>query len=80
MGARERMIVATAAVVLALVGTVVGLTLGLRIQPPPNGGSPVAESRSKRDTSEQQAFDSQYRTYQSSAVTTDTTICSQIGA
>jgi hypothetical protein len=73
------MIASTVLVVLALVGTVVGLTLGLRIQPPPNGGSPTSRKLFARETVEQQAFDSEYRTYESAAVTTDTNICSQIG-
>jgi len=73
------MIVSTVGVVLALTGAIVGLTLGLRTQPPPNGGSPVDSRRSIRDTSGQRAFESQYRTYRFAAVTTDTNICSQIG-
>ena len=47
-GARERLVVATVAVCLALVGTVIGLTFGLRTELPPNGGSPSEGVNSRR--------------------------------
>jgi len=43
-GTRTLMIFSTTVILSALVASVVGLTLGLRVQPPPNGGSPQQRS------------------------------------
>ena len=82
---RVKFIGAAVVVVAILAGVTLTLTLVLRTQPPPNGGSPTlgpplpGGGSTTPPTSTPPTFDSAARSFRYGAVQTDTEICSTIG-